>query len=317
MRHSSSRQQIELREMCRAFGLSRYLERIGVVGPCAPDLDTLTRVMDGHSRAIAFENIDVVLHKVISIVPADVEKKLVQSNRGGYCFEQNTLLLSALLAIGFAAMPMLCRVRYLKAPGEQSAYTHMALRVVLPDGARFLADVGFAGTNSIAPVSLDTDELQELPEGRFRAFAAADGHTTLQRQLPGDELRDLYLFRTDDVATAPDLEQSNWFSCTYPRSRFTTSFFVSRVVGEQRHHILADGTSSTYVVRAKDGMAQTTQVADCAHLTRLLNDVFGLNLPADTVGLDRYLPAAMSSGSGIDDGGHFNGTRRTETETEK
>jgi len=208
----------------------------------------------------------------------------VEQGRGGYCFEQNILLLCALLSIGFDAVPLLCRVRYLKPAHQLTAFTHLALRVTLPDGGRYLADVGFAGTNSVAPVRLGTDELQELPEGQFRVRCFG-GYNMLQRQLPGDELRDLYMFRGEDVATMPDLEQSNWFSCTFPESRFCSSFFVSRLIGDKKHHILND----QYVVRSCDGATDTTQVSDSAHLSQLLNDVFGLHIPAETQGVDRYL----------------------------
>jgi hypothetical protein len=33
-------------------------------------------------------------------------------------------------------------------------------------------------------------------------------------------------------------ECNNWFSCTYPTARFTTSFFACRILGEERHHVL-------------------------------------------------------------------------------
>jgi arylamine N-acetyltransferase len=38
--------------------------------------------MEGQSRAIPFENLDVVQRKVISMAPADVERKLVAEERG-------------------------------------------------------------------------------------------------------------------------------------------------------------------------------------------------------------------------------------------
>ena len=43
------------------FPLSSYLARIGVTATPTPDLATLTLLMASQSRAIAFENIDVVL----------------------------------------------------------------------------------------------------------------------------------------------------------------------------------------------------------------------------------------------------------------
>ena len=47
------------------FDLPAYLQRIGLESPVQPDLATLTAVMAHHSRSIAFENLDVVLRKVV------------------------------------------------------------------------------------------------------------------------------------------------------------------------------------------------------------------------------------------------------------
>ena len=143
----------------------------------------------------------------------------MEQGRGGYCFEQNILLLCALLSIGFDAFPLLCRVRYLKPAHQLTAFTHLALRVTLPDGGRYLADVGFAGTNSVAPVRLGTDELQELPEGQFRVRCFG-GYNMLQRQLPGDELRDLRGWLRGRA------RQSLWNGAVRPRLPLGTSFQV-------------------------------------------------------------------------------------------
>ena len=95
--------------------LPNYLNRIGLKhAPLKADLSTLALVMAAHSRAIAFENIDVVRGKPISMARDDVEKKLVDDLRGGYCWEQNTLLSMALEELGFDVVPLLCRVRWNK-----------------------------------------------------------------------------------------------------------------------------------------------------------------------------------------------------------
>ncbi len=49
---------------------------------------------------------------------------------------------------------------------------------------------------------------------------------------------------THSASTMPQ-ECNNWYSCTYPSARFTTSFFVCRILGDERHHIL----NADYVVR--------------------------------------------------------------------
>ena len=126
--------------------------------------------MEAQSKSIAFENIDVVQKKVVSMDIKDVQQKLVDDMRGGYCFEQNTLLKAVLEEMGYAVVPLLCRVRWGKQDDSNepnTTFTHLALKVFTTDGI-FLADVGFAGTNSIEPVKMDIGtESQELLEGQF------------------------------------------------------------------------------------------------------------------------------------------------------
>ena len=77
---------------------------------------------------------------------------------------------------------------------------------------RFLADVGFAGTNSLAPLSMDTTEAQPLVDGVFRVTVSDDGWYTASSQLKG-VWRDLYTFR-DEPTSQIDLELSNWCAHT-------------------------------------------------------------------------------------------------------
>lgn len=267
--------------------------------PPRADLATLAAIMSAQSNAIPFENIDVVLGRTISMSRPDVVKKLVDSHRGGYCFEQNTLLSMALECLGFVVTPLLCRVRWGRDPiddGEPSTtYTHLALKVDLDDGS-YLADVGFAGTNSISPIRIAIGVEQNLPEGKYRIVHGTStiysGYFVLQL-LVKDEWRPLYTWR-DVRAPIVDQECSNWYMCTYPTTRFMTSLFVCRVVGETRHHIL----NGEYVIRTGHGIddeRKSVPIANRDALLILLGDVFGIRLGSDDIEgtlhpIDRYLP---------------------------
>jgi N-hydroxyarylamine O-acetyltransferase len=66
--------------------------------------------------SVPFENLDVQQGKVISLVPEEIYRKIVERNRGGYCYEVNGLFAMALNALGipyqfFAARPMTYPVR--------------------------------------------------------------------------------------------------------------------------------------------------------------------------------------------------------------
>ena len=82
--------------MTFAPDLAAYFERTGYAGPREPTLDTLSGIVARHVESIPFENLDVLLGRDISLDPAAVEQKLVRQGRGGYCFEQNSLLLHVL-----------------------------------------------------------------------------------------------------------------------------------------------------------------------------------------------------------------------------
>ena len=163
-----------------------------------------------------------MLRRPVSMAADAVFDKLVRGGRGGYCFEQNTLLAGALTALGFGATPLLCRVRWGKAADQPTTYTHMALRVTLgagcggPDGeggqggegegAAFLVDVGFGGVGPLAPLRLDgaAGAPQEplAGDGRYRLSApcepfpgAGGGYTLAQWEVKPDDWRSLYAFR--------------------------------------------------------------------------------------------------------------------------
>ena len=105
-------------------------------------------------------------------------------------------------------------------------------------------------SNSIAPVKLNHEVEQERPEGTFRVSREGD-YSALQLSVKG-AWSSLYKWR-DEPAAYCDQEAANWYSCTFPAARFTTSFFGCRVVGDERHHIL----NGDYVVRKGYGVEST------------------------------------------------------------
>ena len=82
--------------MNETIELDRYFERIGYPGPRTPTLNVLHALTAAHSQAIPFENIDVLLGRPIRLEPQALQQKMVAERRGGYCFEQNGLLLAVL-----------------------------------------------------------------------------------------------------------------------------------------------------------------------------------------------------------------------------
>ena len=84
-----------------AFDVDAWLRRIGHNGPRDPVLATLRAVIAAHTATIPFENIDVLLGRPPKLDLGSLQRKMIAGGRGGYCFEQNALLLGGLTALGF------------------------------------------------------------------------------------------------------------------------------------------------------------------------------------------------------------------------
>src|SRR5262245_20037683 len=114
--------------------LDAYFRRTGYTGPREPTLATLHALTFHHATSIPFENLEMLLGRPIRLEPEAIFAKLVTARRGGYCFEQNNLLLGVLTALGYRVTPLGARVRW-QIPREVTpARTHLFLRVHLPEG---------------------------------------------------------------------------------------------------------------------------------------------------------------------------------------
>jgi N-hydroxyarylamine O-acetyltransferase len=187
--------------------LAAYLARIGYGGPHEPTLAVLSALHALHPAAIAFENLDPLLGRPVSLDPTVLQAKLVGQRRGGYCFEQNALFRSALEAMGFAVTPLIARVVWMAPPDRPpSPRNHMLLKVDLPEGP-YIADVGFGGQLSSAPLRLIEGLEQSTAEGVFRLLPLGGG-LVLETRLPAGWAA-MYRF-TLEPAEASDYELSNW-----------------------------------------------------------------------------------------------------------
>jgi len=150
-----------------------WLARVGLPPDAlqsgAPDAAQLARLVRAHTRAIAFENLDVALGVAVRLDPASLAAKLLAPDRrrGGYCLETNGLLAYVLRAAGFEVALRHARV-WLRAeaytPREPpNARQHVVLVVRCPAGAgaagecaagEWLVDAGFGGGGPAEPLPL-------------------------------------------------------------------------------------------------------------------------------------------------------------------
>jgi N-hydroxyarylamine O-acetyltransferase len=257
-----------------AFELSQYLARIGYSGSRASTLDVLREVHWRHITCIAFENLDVLMERPIRTDVGSLVSKLVEGGRGGYCYEQNGLLLHALQALGFHVRPLLARTLWQRNPSRPVPRTHMLLRVDLDEGA-FIVDAGFGSYVPTAPLALMLHVEQPTPLEAFR-LVPQDGHLELQVQLPRLGWAPVYSLLPEPVLLV-DCEPMNWFHSTSPISPFTQNLAVARPDGLRRH-TLRNGLYST---RDPDGRTERREMRSGTEIMAVLAEVFLLDISRD------------------------------------
>ena len=143
--------------------LEEYLERIGYRGDRRPTSAVLAAVQKAHAFAVPFENLDVQLGRPLTTSVEDAFAKIVEGNRGGWCYEQNGLLGWALSELGFDVVRTSASVMRME-PGRDATDSHLCLLVRSPDDVAksYLVDVGFGGS-LLQPLLLGTATLDQPP----------------------------------------------------------------------------------------------------------------------------------------------------------
>lgn len=255
--------------------LDAYFRRIGYDGPDGPTLDTLNAIMDAHVRTVPFENLDVLLGRGVNLAPEAVQDKLITQRRGGYCFEQNGLLLLVLQAIGFDVTPLSARVRYLRPRDVTPPRTHLFLRVVI-DGVPWVADVGVGGLSLTSAIRFDV-EGEQVTRHEPRRIVWEDGRFFHQARLAG-EWQDVLEF-TGEAMPPIDRELANWYTSAHPESHFRHRLMVARALPDGGRLTLVNREVS---VRDRSGQAQTHELFTHDELLDVLATSFGLHFPPGT-----------------------------------
>lgn len=257
--------------MADIFDLDAYLRHIGHDGPRSPTLETLRALQLRHALTIPFENLDPLLRRPVPLDLAALQAKMLSGRRGGYCFEQNRLFMTALEALGFRVTGLLARVLWMVAPDRPVPRTHMTLRVEI-EGIDHIADVGFGGQTPTGPLRLAADIEQATPHEPFRLLGDGDGFR-MEGKL-GGEWRPLYRFDLQPQTPA-DYEMGNWYTSTHPQSRFLNNLIAARPTADRRYALL----NREFAVHHLGGPSERRRLADAREVQRVLDEVFEVTPP--------------------------------------
>jgi N-hydroxyarylamine O-acetyltransferase len=161
--------------------VDRYLERIGYGGWARPDLLTLAALQRAHLTAVPFENLDVYYRRGVEVGVDWALDKVLDRERGGWCFELNTAFAELLRAIGFEVGIRAAEVMWGR-PAPESP-DHMTIEVLI-EGRSWLVDVGF-GDAMCRPLALDVEDAQDGESRPYRIRHDDEGFVVLEAPREG------------------------------------------------------------------------------------------------------------------------------------
>jgi len=255
--------------------LDAYFARIGYAGPRTPTLVTLHAVAGHHAAAIPFENLDVLLNRPPKLDPASLEQQLVHARRGGYCFQQNGLLLHVLGALGFKVTPLSARVRVQRPRDYIPPRTHLFVQVEL-DGRPWIVDCGVGGFSLTCALRLEENIEQATPHEPRRLVR--EGGSLFHQVQVGGAWEDVCEF-TGEAMPPIDRELANWWTGSHPESSFRQRLTVARAgLDGTRRSIL----NREFTHRRGPEIIAQREIATPEELLEILAQHFGLLFPAGT-----------------------------------
>jgi N-hydroxyarylamine O-acetyltransferase len=261
-----------------AMDLDRYLMRIGYAGPREPGQQALRQLHRAHLFSVPFENLSIHWGEPIVLDEVAHYWKIVESRRGGFCYEQNALFAWALRSMGYRVKLLAASVwsALNPAPGYGPEFSHLLLKVTLQD--TWIADVGF-GDGFLNPLMLRVGFEQVEGPRAFRIDQDGELFTLLMRRLDGKWIeRYRFNLQSRDISEFAEMCQ---FHQSSPKSPFTQRRICSLARPDGRITLAGD----EWIESQLDGTEVRRPVDDEDEARQLLMEQFGIMSPLSS--LDR------------------------------
>jgi N-hydroxyarylamine O-acetyltransferase len=267
--------------MTTHIDLASYFRRIGFSGetPIA-NLATLHAIVFKHTTTIPFENLNPLLQRPVLLDLASLQSKLIDRQRGGYCFEHNLLLRDVLLQMGYRVTSLAARVLW-NASTPITQRSHMLLRIDL-DNFVYLVDVGFGGVTSTGVLQLKPIIEQSTPHESYRLLTD-DSDFILQARI-GDEWRAMYRFDLQ-VQHPIDYQAINWYLSAHPQSHFVQNLRAALALPDRRYALDNNQLSIYY----RNGSREEKILDSATAIRTVLTKMLGINTEEFSSDLDETL----------------------------
>ncbi len=204
--------------------LRKFFVRIGM----SPDTkiektyEFLKEVQYNCVTKIAYENLDILNKKPLSLENDDLFEKIVEKGRGGYCFEVNGLLAYMLREAGFEVNEHFAR--YLRGENGIPMRRHRILAVKCDDGVYF-CDIGVGQPAPKYPVKIEEGLIQTQFDEQYK-FDYDNTHGWILSDLYEGQWRKFVSF-TEEKQYIVDFVQPSFYCENHPDSPFNKAPMIA------------------------------------------------------------------------------------------
>ena len=197
--------------------INKFFERISLPIETKVEYteEFLSLIVTKSVENIAYENLDILENKPISLEFKDIYEKIVVNGKGGYCFELNGLLTHIFKEMGFDSCDRFAR--YLRGEKEIPMRRHRVCIVNL-NGVKYMCDIGVGEVAPKKALKLEENLVQKLGDETYK-FVKSDKHGWVLMDYYKDAWRE-YICFTDDVQYDVDFIQPSFFCEMHPSSPF-------------------------------------------------------------------------------------------------
>jgi len=248
---------------------SQYLKRIGYIDQIKLDEATLIALHRQHVFQVPFEVLDIHFNLPFELNFEAIYDKVINRQRGGFCYELNYLFYRLLTHLGFKACIISSRI-YDTQGVLGPEYDHMSILVELHQ-ERWLLDVGY-GDLLIAPLKI-TD--RQVIQDQFKYFKIEPidiQSYLLSESLDGHSFTKRYTFSTIPRQLS-DFEAQFAFKKSAAESHFVQNLICTLPHQTGRYSIVNNKHIVTH-----QGAKTTKLIKNEAELMTLLNNQFNIYL---------------------------------------
>lgn len=207
--------------------IKKYFERLNLdidIDNMILDYDLIKNLQYAHVTNIAYENFDILIDKPIDLDNDALFEKMINNNRGGYCFEINSLFNWLLSELGFKTTNYMAR--YLRGESETPMRRH---RVIIVESesldGKYMCDAGIGERAPRYPLKLQ-EELEQEQFGEIYKFVKDEFYGWMIVDYHNGEWSPFFAF-TEEIQLDKDYVMPSFYCEKHPDSPFNkTNIFA-------------------------------------------------------------------------------------------